>query len=205
MNKINGNSVYRSTVEYHGPVRGGRSAPFMNRLVGAFNSGGCCSCRTNSVEYVAAGDRLVDQLKPFPAVKAVLIDILHLTDAGLDGDLDTFEDSLTNELRRFRKVILENPSDKLRPVKSMSNKSLKTRLRFESGISEGLGRIVSILKPEQAKPGYATVVPSLGSCHVIDQLDEALPEIHSRFFESAVQKKNTFQITAHHNGVSERP
>ncbi len=100
MENITGNSVYQPTVEYHGPVRRERSAPFRNRLVGAFNSVRCCPCRTDSVEYVTAGDRLVDRLKPFPALKAVIIDILHLTDSGLEGDLKVILTRLRTALTR---------------------------------------------------------------------------------------------------------
>ena len=202
MENITGNSVYRPTVEYHGPVRRERSAPFRNRLVGAFNSVRCCPCRTDSVEYVTAGDRLVDRLKPFPALKAVIIDILHLTDSGLEGDLDTFEDSLNKELVRLKEVICENPSDKIQPVRYMSDKSLKTRLRFESGITQALNQVVRIIEPEESRTNYGLIASSTEDFNA--QVCLAISEMQSNCFESAIQKNKTFQISAQHGEVNQR-
>ena len=202
MENITGNSVYRSTVEYHGPARGGRAAPFLNRLVGAFNSIRCCSCRTDSVEYVAAGDRLVERLKPFPAVRAVIIDILHLTDTGLEGDLDTFEDSLNNQLSKLKEIICENPSDKIQPVRFMSDKSLKTRLRFESGIAQALNLVIRIIEPDESRTNYGLIASSTEDFDA--QVCGAISEMQHSCMESAVQKNKTFQISAQHDEVNQR-
>lgn len=201
MENITGNSVYRSTVEYRGPAREGRAAPFLNRLVGAFNSIRCCSCRTDSIEYVAPSDRLVDRLKPFPAVKAVIIDILHLTDTGLEGDLDTFEDSLNKQLSRLKEVICENPSDKIQPVRFMSDKSLKTRLRFESGIAQALNQVVRIIEPEESKTNYGLIASSTEDLNA--QICGAISDMQYNCIESAVQKNKTFQLAAQHDEVNQ--
>lgn len=202
LDNITGNSVYRSTVEYHGPLRGERTAPFLNRLVGAFNGISCCSCRTDSVEYVAAADRLVDRLKPFPAVKAVIIDILHLTDTGLEGDLDMFEDSLNTQLNKLKEVICANPSDMIQPVRFMSDKSLKTRLRFESGITQALNQVVSIIEPEESRTNYGLIASSQEDFD--DRVCGAISAIQYSCVESAEQKKQTFQISAQYDGVNQR-
>lgn len=206
MENITGNSVYQPTVEYHGPVRRERSASFRNRLVGAFNSVRCCSCRTDSVELVAVGDKLVNRLKPFPAVKAVIIDILHLTDTGLEGDLesdlDTFEDSLNKELDRLKEVMCENPSDKIQPVRYMSDKSLKTRLRFESGITQALNQVVRIIEPEESRTNYGLIASSSEDFNA--QVCWAISEMRSNCIESAIQKNKTFQISAQHGEVNQR-
>lgn len=194
MNNVIGNSVYQSTVEYPDPMRGRRASPFSNRWVGALNRVNCFCCRTDSTEFISAADQLVHRLKSFPAVKAVIIDILYLTDTTIDGDINTFDDALNEALRQLKKAIITTPTERARAIKPMSDKSLKVRLQFEHGIREVLERIITIIQPAQSRTNYALVVPGLEVFS--DQIGDAIYDLQSRCIESARQKKRTFEISA---------
>ena len=131
----------------------------------------------------------------------MIIDILHLTDTGLEGDLDTFEDSLNKQLSRLKEVISENPSDKIQPVRFMSDKSLKTRLRFESGIAQALNQVVRIIEPEESKTNYGLITLSTEDLNA--QICGAISDMQYNCIESAVQKNKTFQLAAQHDEVNQ--
>ena len=194
MNNVTGNSVYQSTVEYCEPTRRVRAAPFSNRWVGALSRVNCFCCKTDSTELISAADRLVHQLKSFPAVKAVVIDLLYLTDTMIDGDINTFDDALNEALWQLKEAISTPPTERARASKPMSDKSLKVRLQFEHGIREVLERIINLIAPAQSRTNYALVVPGLDVYK--KQICDAICDLQSRCIESARQKKRTFEISA---------
>ena len=194
MNNVTGNSVYQSTVEYPDPMRERRAAPFSNRWVSALNRVNCFCCKTDSTEFISEADQLVHRLKSFPAVKAVIIDILYLTDTMIDGDVNSFEDTLNESLWKLKEAISTTPTESARASKSMSDKSLKVRLQFEHGIREVLERIISIIEPAQSRINYALVVPGLEAYK--EQISNAIYDLQSSCMESACQKKRTFEISA---------
>ena len=199
MNNVTGNSVYQSTVENYEPMRRRRAAPFSNRWVGALNSVNCFCCRTDSTELISAADRLVHQLRSFPAVKAVIIDLLYLTDTMIDGDINTFDDALNETLEKLKEAISSTSTEKAEASKPMSDKSLKVRLQFEHGIREVLERIINLIEPAQSRTNYALVVPGLDIYK--KQICDAICDLQSRCIESARQKKQTFEISARYKSA----
>lgn len=188
-----GTSVYRPTVEFHGRQQGGRAAPFMNRLVSAFSNFSCHCCRTDDVKYAAAGESLVDRLKPFPAVKAVIIDLLYLTDLGADSsDIQQIDTAISEKLVELQTAICTPSDAKVRPDKSMSNTLLKKRLQFEHGITEALEQIINVMDPGQLNRSRESVTQSVAASK--EQVDEVISLLHTNFIEKALQIRNTAQI-----------
>ncbi len=192
-NKIARMSVYQPTVEIHGRQQGGRSAPFMNRLVSAFSSFSCHCCTTDDVKYVAAGESLVDRLKSFPSVKAVIIDLLYLSDVVTDSnDIEKIDDAIREKLVELKTAICTPSVAKVSPDKSMSNTLLKKRLQFDHEITEALEQIFNTINPEQPNLSRETTPLSIVASE--EQVDEVITSMHTNLIEKALQKRNTAKV-----------